>query len=67
MNIVAEILNPLMHNVLKWSEVVAYRCTSSRSQMFFKIDLKACNFIEKETPTQVFSCEYCQIIKSSFL
>ena len=28
--------------------------------------LKACVFIEKETPTQVFSCEYWEIFKNSF-
>ena len=26
---------------------------------------KACIFIEKETPTQVFFCEYCEIIENS--
>ena len=25
-----------------------------------------CNFIKKETPAQVFSCEYCKISKSIF-
>ena len=28
--------------------------------------LKACIFIKKDTPTQVFSCEYCKIFKKSF-
>ena len=28
--------------------------------------LKACNVIKKETPTQVFSCEYCDIFKSTY-
>ena len=28
--------------------------------------LKACNFIKKETPTQVFSSEYHKICKNSF-
>ena len=28
--------------------------------------LKACIFIQKETPTQVFFCEYCEIFKNSF-
>ena len=27
---------------------------------------KTCNFIEKETPTEVFSYEYWEIFKSSF-
>ena len=29
-------------------------------------DLKACIFIEEKTPTQVFFCEYCEIIENSF-
>ena len=28
--------------------------------------LKICSFIKKETPTQVFSYEYCEIFKDSF-
>ena len=28
-------------------------------------ELKACNFIKKETPTQVFSCEYGKLFKNS--
>ena len=28
--------------------------------------MKACIFIERETPTQVFFCEYCEIFKNSF-
>ena len=26
---------------------------------------KACNFIKKETPAQVFSCEFCEIFKNT--
>ena len=29
--------------------------------------LKACNFVKKETLEQVFSCEFCEISKSTFL
>ena len=29
--------------------------------------LKACIFIQKEIPTQVFSCEYCEFFKNTFL
>ena len=29
--------------------------------------LQACNFIKKETPTQMFSCESCEIFKNTFL
>ena len=28
--------------------------------------LQACNFTRKETPTQVFSCEFCEIFKNIF-
>ena len=28
--------------------------------------MEACNFIKKETPTEVFSCEYCEIFKKRF-
>ena len=27
---------------------------------------KACNFIEKEAPAQVLSCEFCEISKNTF-
>ena len=33
------------------------------SSLFFN---KACNFIEKETPTQVFSCEFYKVFKNAF-
>ena len=28
--------------------------------------LQACNFIKKETPTQVFSCEHCEIFRNTY-
>ena len=31
------------------------------------IKLKASNFIRKETPTQIFSCEICKIFKNTFI
>ena len=35
--------------------------------LFIKVTvLRACNFI-KETPTQVFSCEFCQLFKNIYL
>ena len=45
--------------------------TSSDLHIFFaKFSKKhlppACNFIQKETPTQVFSCELCEIFKNTF-
>ena len=27
---------------------------------------KVCNFIEKDSPTQMFSCEHCKISKSTY-
>ena len=32
----------------------------------FVVNFEACNFIEKETLAQVFSCEFCEISKKSF-
>ena len=29
------------------------------------VGFQTCNFIKKETPIQVFSCEYCKIFKKS--
>ena len=31
------------------------------------LGLKAYNCIKKNKPTQVFSCEYCEIFKNSFI
>ena len=48
-------------------------CRKRCSQKFHKIHRKksapepqACNFIKKETLTQVFSCEFCEICKDTF-
>ena len=30
------------------------------------VGLQDCNFIKKEIPTQVFSCEFCEIFKNTF-
>ena len=38
---------------------------SSRSQMIFKIMPSGLEIYLKKTPTQVFSCEYCEIFKNS--
>ena len=44
------------------------RC--SMKKLFLKIvsapQAQACNFIKKETRTQVFSCELCEIFKNTF-
>ena len=34
---------------------------------FNKVAGGACNFIKKETQAQVFSCEFCEIFKNTFL
>ena len=43
---------------------------SQKTLVFFNNSLflrpKVCNFIKKETATQVFSCEYCKIFKNTF-
>ena len=38
-------------------------------ESLFKLSCRpqASNFIKKETPTQVFSCEFCEISKNTFL
>ena len=39
--------------------------SSSRPEVF-NCRPQACNFIEKETLAQVFSCEICEIFKNTF-
>ena len=36
---------------------------SSRSQIFFKTDLKARSFIKKKTRTQMFSCKFAKFLR----
>ena len=44
-----------------------HRKTPVLETLFIKVTgLTACILIKKETPTQVFSCEYCKIFKNSF-
>ena len=35
-------------------------------KMFLKISPKGCNFIKKETPANVFSCEFGEIFKNTY-
>ena len=72
--------NFFLHLVRSISEVVAQRCSvkkmlleiSQYSQentcvrVSFLIELQACNFIKKETLTQAFSCEFCEIFNNTF-
>ena len=43
-----------------------YACINIYQLEINTVQAEACNFIKKETPTQVFSCEYCEIFKGSF-
>ena len=38
-----------------------------RISFFDKVAIAGCNFIKKETPIQMFSCEFCEIFKNTFL
>ena len=40
--------------------------TCARASFLIKLQVEACNFIKKETLTQVFSCEFCEIFKNTF-
>ena len=65
----------------KASEAVVQRCSAKKvflrisqnsqentcTRVSFLIKLQACNFIKKETLTQVFSCEFCKISQNTFL
>ena len=37
----------------------------ARDYFLIKLQVEACNFIKKETPTQVFSSEFCEISKNT--
>ena len=37
----------------------------ARVSFLIKLQASACNFIKKETLTQMFSCEFCKIFKST--
>ena len=38
----------------------------SNSLFLIKLQAKACNFIKKEPPKQVLSCEFCEMFKNNF-
>ena len=40
--------------------------TCARVSFLIKLQASACTFVKKETLAQVFSCEYCKILKSTF-
>ena len=35
-------------------------------ESLFKARFKPCNFIKRATPTQVLSCEYCEIFRNTY-
>ena len=39
----------------------------ARDSFFIKLQAEACNTVKKETLAQVFSCEFCEISKNTFL
>ena len=40
--------------------------TLARVSYLIKLQVSACNFIKKETLAQVFSCEFCEILKNTY-
>ena len=68
--------------LLERAEVVGKRCsvkqvfleisqnsqenTCVRVSFVIKLQASDCNFIKKEIPTQVFSCEFCKTSKNTF-
>ena len=47
------------------SEAVVRRCSVKKVPL--EISSQACNFIEKDSLAKVFSCEFCEISKNTFL
>ena len=52
----------VLKSVAKFTE--KYLCGSF---FFNKVASLTCSFIKKETRTQVFSCEFCKILRTPFL
>ena len=44
----------------------SHETACARISFLIKLRTDPCNFIKKETLTQVFSCEFCEIFKNSF-
>ena len=54
---------PFLQNTSGW---LPQKCSIKKVLLKSLLDSQACNFIKKETLTQVFSCEFCEISKSTF-
>ena len=48
------------------TEAVLRRCSVKKVFLNISQSPDACNFIKKETLTQVFSCEFCEIFRNTF-
>ena len=53
-----------LRNFAKFTE--KHLCQSPFFNKVASLRSDACNFIKKETLTQVFSCEFCEITKNNF-
>ena len=49
-----------------WKQFSTYRSSHRRCFVRKGVLINSCNFIKKETLTQVFSCEFCEISKNTF-
>ena len=58
-------MNKSSHRILKISQNPQEN-TCDGDSFIIKLQVKACNFIKKETLAQVFSCEFCGIFKNTF-
>ena len=47
-------------------KILEYSQENTCVRVSFWQSYKACNFYKQETPTQVFSCEYCEIFKNNY-
>ena len=47
-------------------KISQYSQENTCARVSFLIKLEAFNYIKKETPVQLFSCEFCEIFKSTF-
>ena len=56
----------LYKNVFLKSSQNSQENTCARVCFLIKLQASACNFIKKETPPQVFSCEFCEVFRNIF-
>ena len=61
------LLNQLWNVLLLSGNLLTKWKLTSSSRVLFKIKLQAYKFVKEGTPTQVFPCEFCEILKNIFL